>query len=230
MVPFYNDLENFKAFVSELSKLNLNETCFLLLDNGSDKSIIEENESYLRWQNSSWKLLRSEENLAFGGGILYAANHVEEDFICWMPGNMKVKPSDVIDLISKEEFIDNKVLVKAKRTKRPLSDALKTKVFGLVASIYFKKYMYDMGGTPNIMNKKILLQISNPPKDFSFDAFIYYFAKLNNLYIKRPKITYTKRLHGKSHWQKGIVSEFQLTKKILTSKNEWKKIALENTK
>lgn len=90
--------------------------------------------------------------------------------------------------------------------------------------------MYDIGGTPNIMNKKILLKISNPPKDYSFDAFIYYFAKLNNLDINRPRISYTKRLYGKSHWQKGIVSELLLTKKILTSKNEWKKMALENTK
>lgn len=222
-------MENFKAFVNELSKLNLTEQYFLLLDNGSDKSLIEEDISLSSQQTKSWELLRSEENLAFGGGVLYAARHVEEDFICWMPGNMKVKPSEVLDLIIKENFIKNKVLVKAKRINRPLSDSLKTKAFGLVTSIYFKKYMYDIGGTPNIINKKILLQISNPPKDFSFDAFIYYFAKLNNLYIDRPKISYTKRLHGKSHWQKGIASEIQLTKNILTSKKEWKKIALENT-
>lgn len=228
-MPFYNDLENFKVFVNELTKLNLTEPYFLLLDNGSDKSIVEEDVSFSSRQNTSWELLRSEENLAFGGGVLYAACHVEEDFICWMPGNMKVKPGEVLDLITKEVLIKNNVLVKAKRIKRPLSDSLKTKVFGLVASIYFKKYMYDIGGTPNIINKKTLLQISNPPTDFSFDAFIYYFAKLNNLYIKRPKISYTKRLHGKSHWQKGIVSELQLTKNILTSKKEWKKIALENT-
>lgn len=142
---------------------------------------------------------------------------------------MKVKPGDVLDLISKKEFIKNNVLIKAKRINRPLLDSLKTKVFGLVVSIYFKKYMYDIGGTPNIINKKILLQISNPPKDFSFDAFIYYFAKLNNLSIKRPKISYRTRLHGKSHWQNGIASELLLTKNILTSKNEWKKISLDNT-
>ena len=62
---------------------------------------------------------------------------------------------------------------------------------------------------------------------FFFDAFVYYFAKLNNLEIKRPKISYRKRLHGDSHWQKGIMSELLLTKKILSSKDEWKKLSIE---
>lgn len=178
----------------------------------------------------SWELLRSEKNLAFGGGVLYAAQHIVEDFVCWMPGNMKVKPSDVFDLITKEELKNTNLLIKARRVNRPLLDLIKTKIFALFSSIYFKKYLYDIGGTPNIMSKKLLLQLKNVPKDFSFDAFIYYFAKFNNLNIHRPKISYTKRLHGESHWQKGISSEFLLTKRILTSRNDWREISLEYKK
>ena len=158
--------------------------------------------------------MRSEKNLGFGGGVVFAAQHISEDFVCWMPGNMKVKPGDVFDLINREEFKQNNVLVKAKRINRPFIDSFKTKAFGLLASLQFKKYMYDMGGTPNIIHKNFLIKLINAPKDFSFDAFVYYFAKLNNLEIKRPKISYRKRLHGDSHWQKGIMSELLLTKKI----------------
>lgn len=221
-------MENLKAFISEVSKINLKEPCFLLLDNGSDQSLIEGLSSNLTLKDTSWEIIRTEKNLAFGGGILFAAKHIKEDFVCWMPGNMKVKPSDAVDLITKKEYKDEKVLVKAKRINRPLLDFVKTKIFGLIASVYFNKYMYDMGGTPNIMSKKLLLKISNPPKDFSFDAFIYYFAKLNNIDIQRPKISYTKRLHGKSHWQNGLSSELYLTKSILSSKTQWKKVALEH--
>lgn len=223
-------MENFKAFIEELSNLNIKEPCFLLLDNGSDTSKMEEIAVSFCSKNKSWELIRSEKNLGFGGGVLFASKHIVEDYICWMPGNMKIKPSDVYDLITKENFRNINLLVKAKRVNRPLLDLLKTKIFGILSSFHFKKYLYDLGGTPNIISKKLLLQLSNPPKDFSFDAFIYYFAKLNNFNIQRPKISYTRRLHGVSHWQKGISSEISLTIKILKSKNHWKEIALEHKK
>lgn len=221
-------MENLKAFIDEISKIDIEEPCFILLDNGSDKSLLEWLSFNSTLKNTSWEIIRTEKNLAFGGGILFAAKNIEEDFVCWMPGNMKVKPSDALNLITKNNYKVENVLVKAKRINRPLLDNIKTKIFGLVASVYFNKYMYDIGGTPNIISKKLLLQISNPPTDFSFDAFIYYFAKLNNLDIHRPKISYTKRLHGKSHWQTGLLSELFLTKRILSSKNQWKKAALEH--
>jgi hypothetical protein len=59
------------------------------------------------------------------------------------------------------------------------------------------------------------------PNDFSFDVFVYYFFKVNNLEIKRPKIKYTTRLYGNSHWQKGLISELKLFFSILSYKKEW---------
>ena len=56
----------------------------------------------------------------------------------------------------------------------------------------------------------MLFNISNSPDDFLFDIFIYYYSIVFGFKTKRPKVAYKKRLHGKSHWQKGLKSEFKL--------------------
>jgi len=200
----------------------------LLLDNGSDIPLFKHQLINTFDRENCWDLIRTEKNLGFGGGVIYATQKIDEDYVCWMPGNMKVKPSDVVELIKSDQYKKINTLIKAKRINRPIVDLLKTKIFSIIASIKFQKLMFDIGGTPNIINKKLLLGIKKYPKDFSFDAFMYYFALLNKLTIIRPKISYTKRLHGKSHWQRGFQTEIALTKKILKSKSSWKNIALEN--
>lgn len=200
----------------------------MLLDNGSENPLFKNHLINAYDRENCWDLIRSEKNLGFGGGVIYAAQKIDEDYVCWMPGNMKVKPSDVVELLKNGDYKKINTLLKAKRINRPLVDLLKTKIFSIIASIKFQKLMFDIGGTPNIINKKLLLGIEKYPNDFSFDAFMYYFALLNKLTIIRPKISYTKRLHGKSHWQRGFQTEITLTKKILKSKSSWKNIALEN--
>lgn len=221
IVPFFNDLKNFQAFINEIDLLDLDENYFLLFDNGSQDKKIEEIFLNNKSINKSWSVLRSENNLGFGGGILHASKFVEEDYICWMPGNMKIKPIEAIKLIADDNNKKINLLVKAKRVNRPILDSIKTKAFGLAFSFKFKKLFFDLGGTPNIIEKNILLNLSNPPQHYSFDAFIYYFAVKNKFKVKRPKISYTKRLHGNSHWQNGISSELKLAKDILSKKKLW---------
>ena len=83
-------------------------------------------------------------------------------------------------------------------------------------------YIFDVGGTPNIVHKDFFKLSKFMPNDFSFDVFVYYYFKVNNLSIERPKIKYTKRLYGNSHWQKGLLSELNLLLTIFNYKKEWK--------
>ena len=43
-------------------------------------------------------------NHGFGGAIQYSIEHVDEDFVAWMPGNMKVDPLDAYNLIQQDLF------------------------------------------------------------------------------------------------------------------------------
>tara|TARA_X000000368_G_scaffold331006_1_gene268120 strand:- start:753 stop:1460 length:708 start_codon:yes stop_codon:yes gene_type:complete len=219
VVPFYNDEKSFDSFVEILNKMDIEENIFILLDNGSNneriKTIAQKKSHY------NWTFIRNEKNLGFGGGIKYASRFVEKDFVAWMPGNLKLNPSDVYEVLSKQNLNEKYLYIKCTRKDRPKIDHLKTKIFGIIASLYFGKKIFDAGGTPNLIHKDFFSIEKNFPRDFSFDVFVYYYCLLNNFKIKRPAITYKTRLHGESHWQKGILSEIKLTYKILKYKKNW---------
>tara|TARA_B100001029_G_scaffold39339_1_gene30475 strand:+ start:7798 stop:8211 length:414 start_codon:yes stop_codon:yes gene_type:complete len=104
-------------------------------------------------------------------------------------------------------------------------DSLKTFIFGILVSLYFRKYIYDAGGTPNLIHKNFFSIPKNFPNDFTFDIFVYFYCLLNKFQIIRPKIKYTIRVHGKSHWQKGFLSEIKLLTDVFRYKKEWKEIS-----
>jgi hypothetical protein len=222
IVPFYNDIDNFKKFVDIIEDSPVPKNTFIFLDNGSIDTYMEDYYSKKETLPEQWKVVRSEKNLGYGGGVIFASKYVETDFIAWMPGNMKINPIDAYDFVKNINLENKNTYIKAKRINRPIIDSLKTKIFGITASIYFNIYIYDAGGTPNIVHKDFFKLSAGMPTDFSFDVFVYYYFKVNNLVIDRPKIRYTKRLYGKSHWQKGLISELKLFFNILSYKKEWK--------
>ena len=195
------------------------------MDNGSQDTFMEDYYSEREKLVQQWKVVRSENNLGYGGGVIFASKYVEKDFIAWMPGNMKINPIDAYDFVKNINLDKKNVYIKAHRTNRPFIDSLKTKIFGLAASLYFNIYIYDAGGTPNVVHKDFFKLSEFMPIDFSFDVFVYYYFKVNNLVINRPKIRYTKRLYGNSHWQKGLISELKLFFNILSYKKEWKLVS-----
>ena len=54
---------------------------------------------------------------------------------------------------------------------------------------------------------------------------MYFYCLVNNFKILRPKIKYTTRLYGNSHWQNGLISEIKLTLDVFKYKKDWKEIA-----
>jgi len=228
IAPFYNDFDNFKLFVEKVETLNLHEKTFLLVDNGStDNQMIE----YFQKNNTlvSCELIRIEVNQGFGGGVAYASDFVSKDYVGWMPGNMKVNPAHVYELFIRQNLTSQNTLIKGKRVNRPKLDSIKTFIFGIVASIYFRTNLFDAGGTPNLVGKSFFDHKQLMPEDVSFDVYAYYyFRKLGH--VVRPKISYTKRVHGKSKWQNGFSSELKMIINILGRKKTWDKIIKKNYK
>ena len=219
VVPFYNDEESFDTFIEILSKIEVNDNIFILLDNGSGTDKIRSIAQ--KKSGNNWKFIRTEQNLGFGGGIKYAAKFVEKDYVAWMPGNLKLNPAEVYKVLSEQNLNEKYLYIKCRRTNRPKIDYLKTRIFGIIASIYFGKWIFDAGGTPNLIHKDFFSIEKDFPKDFSFDVFVYYYCLLNNFRIVRPTINYKTRVHGESHWQKGFLSEVKLTIDILNYKKKW---------
>lgn len=219
VVPFYNDEDSFDSFIEILKKIEAHDDTFILLDNGSSTDKIEA--IARKGKGNNWKFIRTEQNLGFGGGIKYAAKFVEKDYVAWMPGNLKLNPAEVYKVLLEQNLNEKYLYIKCRRTNRPKIDHLKTRIFGIIASIYFGKKIFDAGGTPNLIHKDFFSIEKDFPKDFSFDVFVYYYCLLNNFRIVRPTINYKTRVHGKSHWQKGFLSEVKLTFDILKYKKKW---------
>lgn len=225
IVPFYNDFNNFKKFTEIIEESDIPDDTFLFLDNGSKDLQMNINLSNEVRPSKKWKLIRSESNLGYGGGIIFASKFIDKDFIGWMPGNMKINPIEAFNFAENISTLNKYTYVKARRINRPFFDSLKTKIFGIIASLHFNVYIYDAGGTPNIVHKDFFKISKYMPSDYSFDVFVYYYFKVNSYCIERPKIKYTKRLYGNSHWQRGILSEINLLLTILNYKKEWVKIS-----
>lgn len=222
VVPFFNDFENFKSFIDQISLIKEKEKYFLIIDNGSDDDKIEEFYLNCKKEKIVWDFIKIPKNHGFGGAIQYSIEHVDEDFIAWMPGNMKVDPLDAYNLIQQDLFKQPYVLTKSWRVERKLIPKIKTLLFSFIASIWFTTPLFDNGGTPNIMSKEILKKLDNAPSNFSFDFYIFYFFKFNRYKVLRPKVPYRSRLHGISHWQNSFKAEVDLVKYILFQKTQWK--------
>ncbi len=203
--------------------MSIEEDTFILLDNGSEDNLMEEVGSLK--EKRGWTVIKSKNNLGFGGGVSFASKFVKKDYVAWMPGNLKLDPRDVYKLIEKQNLDDRYIYLKARRTARPLMDSIKTIIFGILVSSYFNKFIYDAGGTPNLIHKDFFSISNNFPNDFSFDVFVYFYCLKNNFNIVRPKIRYTVRRHGESHWQKGLSSEINLTLKVFKAKKLWSEIS-----
>lgn len=202
--------------------MNLEEDIFIVLDNGSVTDYIS---NYKLGKDRGVKIVSSPNNLGFGGGIAFASKFVEKEFVAWMPGNFKLNPQDVYKILTQETLTNKYLYIKGKRIARPFIDTLKTGIFAILVSIFFKKYIYDAGGTPNMIHKDFFSIPGNFPTDFTFDIFVYFYCRINKFTIRRPRIKYTTRLHGQSHWQKGLMSEIKLTLDVFKYKQEWKEIS-----
>lgn len=217
IIPIYNDWESLEILLDEISQIQYHSH-FLIVDNGSsDSSKIFEVKSKLP---ANCQILRSEKNLGFGGGIKYGFLHTDSNWIAWMPGNLKVKPRDLKDIVESLAY-SSQDFIKAKRVQRNLLASIKTFSLGIVQSMILRKNLLDAGGTPTFVNRKHLDLFFNGPNDYSFESFCLYQARINNLVISRPNVNYGNRLFGSSHWQKGFRSEVILFFRIIKNSFNW---------
>jgi glycosyltransferase involved in cell wall biosynthesis len=218
LIPIYNDFDSLVSLSKLISESNHPNFRFIIVNNGSTDDRIHD---FLIHENLEFITVK--ENLGFGGAILFGAQNVTTNWVAWMPGNLKVRPNDVLNFLSDFDFKPN-VFVKAKRINRKRVDYLKTLIAGLIQSIILRTNMLDTGGTPTVCERSFLISLKNPPKDFVFESFTLFVARRQKMKIIRPGVPYGQRLYGVSHWQRGLKSEINLMRKIIRSCFLWKQI------
>ena len=218
VIPVFNDFESLQVLLERIEKIEDTKFNFLIVDNGStDPNLIDR----ITEGGHNWSAVRTPQNLGFGGGILFGIHECKTPWVGWMPGNLKIDPSDLVNFLIKVSFQPN-LFIKALRVGRKPSARLKSYVSGLVQSLLLREKMMDTGGTPTICEKRFVTALNNPPMDYVFESYVYFAAIRAELYIQRPKIHYGARLFGNSHWQNGLRAEVSLMRKIVSDARSWR--------
>jgi glycosyltransferase involved in cell wall biosynthesis len=209
VIPFYNEPDNSKKFYELLREVRIENTSWILVDNGSTDQITLRNLPTLE----NVKILRLESNFGFGGGIKEGLKAAESDYVSWMPGNLKVHP--LAPRIMLDRFLFSKdfqsdVFIKARREGRPILARVKTSLSSLAISLVARKKLTDIGGTPTIIHRKYIEKVLKTPNDYVFELATYLILldlKCEEFRIPNP---YLSRIFGKTHWQNGLKSELNL--------------------
>jgi glycosyltransferase involved in cell wall biosynthesis len=226
VVPFYNEAQSAAKFGDLLKEFEVrSEITFLLVDNGSiDGHALKS--LWAKGMPRNVQILNLIENRGFGGGILAGIARTRTSHVCWMPGNLKVKPADAVnlwDLWISSGFAPD--AVKSSRRRPSKVDSLKTLGAGLVTSIIYRSWLFDSGATPTLVSTSFMKSIlKNAPSGYDFELFVLYQMRKSRFKILRPKVNYGSRVYGNSHWQTSLRSEFSLLKQMLSHRSEWKQI------
>lgn len=222
-VPIYNDWNNATELAKEYLGSDLPSSHLHFVDNGSSQESSFDLTNLIS-SESNLKLTRLSENLGMGGGIAAGSRLCSEEWFMWMPGNMKVRPSDLVDFVASLLASDADVFVKARRSDRHTIARLKTAAASALQTLVAGVRMTDTGGTPSALRRagKLWDSIEAAPKDYTFDSFMLLRAKLTGTPVFRPDVRYHLRLFGTSHWQRGLWTEVSLMLELIMQIRRWK--------
>ena len=221
-VPVYNDWENASLLIENFVSCNYKEISLMVIDNGSHYPSESVNDRVSQLGNVS--ITRFNTNLGLGGAIQEASKTCKSDWLVWMPGNMKVLPSEMMDFLDLVSLSHSETFIKAHRVNRPLIDRLKTMIASVVQTIVAGTPMVDTGGTPSAIHRTSTLwdEIARAPRDYMFDSYMLFAAKRLQIKVERPPVLYHQRLIGSSHWQSGFAAEASLMKSLVYSIMQWR--------
>lgn len=218
VVPVFDEGESAAALIQELREHRFPCGNFILVDNGSHVPLrCDEAVS-----PNQLEILRLEENRGFGGGIKAGVARARSEWVGWMPGNLKVMPSDVL-LMEEHLLAERWTFIKARRGARPLDARIKTLAVGAAQSLAAGKALFDSGGTPTFIRREFAPMLHEGPDDYLFESFVMYRANQLSLCGPRPVVPYRSRRFGRSHWQRGLRTEVRMAREMVTSAVAWRR-------
>lgn len=200
IIPCYNEAANIPLLLDrciELTKNPLYEV--ILVDNGSTDDTPDVLKRLLPHYPGCRSIL-VEENKGYGFGIISGLKAAKGDILGWTHADMQTDPTDALSGLRLFEKDGHSIFVKGKRYGRPISDIIFTIGMSFFETILLKKCLWDINAQPTLFSRDFFEKLKNPPNDFSLDLYAYYYAKKDNLSIKRFSVHFSKRAHGLSRW------------------------------
>jgi glycosyltransferase involved in cell wall biosynthesis len=222
IIPIFNDFDSIFEIVKQIdsseAEFKQRGIKFLIIDNGSTRDVISSRCN----REDLVEVHRLATNQGFGGAIIEGARHSKTAWVGWMPGNLKVSPSSLLQLCD-EIRLEPRLIIKCRRIRKNRLASLKTLVFGVMQTLIARSNMLDSGGTPTLCERKFLLNLPQPPRSIVFESYVLYCARKQKMIVIRPLNFYGERRFGESHWQKGFASELDLAKETIRAILRWNK-------
>jgi glycosyltransferase involved in cell wall biosynthesis len=223
IVPCYNEEKNIASLVKRFEPICAKRDVELVLvDNGSSDRTSEE----IDLQRKEYPFVCKavvEKNQGYGYGILKGLMAASGDFLGWMHADLQSDPEVFIPMIQSAEAEEGPFLYKGKRRKRPIVDVFFTFGMSIFETLYLHKFLWDINAQPTLLSRTYYEKWKQPPYDFSLDLYVYYYAKVLNVDIRRFSSVQSKRLNGTSTWNTGMQSRIKLIKRVLAYSKELKK-------
>jgi len=219
IIPCYNESENLELLIDRCKELFNNEKSIeiVIVDNGStdDTALILDK---LTNQLDYITRVNVENNEGYGHGILTGLELAKGEILGWTHADLQ---TDLLDVLKGLSMIENSsnpnfLFVKGKRYGRPLLDVFLTIGMSIFETIFLRKYLWDINAQPTIFHRTFYSSWNMPPNDFSLDLYAYFMAKKSKLIIKRFPVIFSKRIHGFSKWNFGLLSKYRFILRTLS--------------
>ncbi len=168
----------------------------IIIDNGSKDEtlkVIKRNKKKVK----NLKIIRINKNVGFGHAVKAGILKSRYNLICYTHGDLQIDIKNCLKafkIFKKQK--KEKIFVKGNRIGRSVVDIFFTTGMGLINTILFRTYLFDIHAQPNFFKKMSKNIISKAPNDMSIDLYFYAFFKLNDYKIIRFNIFFEKRIYG----------------------------------
>ena len=216
VVPCYNEEKSLEEIVQRFAQANPGKNGFelVLVDNGSSDGTWQ---SLLRLCRvyQFVKRVRVEKNVGYGFGIMSGLATAKGEFLCWTHADLQTDPLDAVKAYELTSASPSPVgcFVKGRRKNRPMLDAFFAFGMSAFAALVLGRWLEDINAQPNLFHRSFLISLKSAPKDFSFDLYALFKARQSGLQIVRFPVDFSRRIHGRSHWNEGIFGKWKFIKR-----------------
>ena len=220
IIPCYNEQANLPLLVERILPLQKDyELEYILVENGSTDNSREYLKNNIEGKFKNIVVEYLDINKGYGFGLKQGLKLARGQYLGWIHADMQVFPNELRQFFdfAISNNIDQKFLLKASRTNRPLTDSFFATGQTIYSFVIFLFKMSDIGASPLIFSKSLIDNFDTMPDDFSIEVFTFFIEKKKKFNIKRFDIILNSRKNSESSWNTGFISKLKLSLIIMKS-------------
>lgn len=200
IIPCYNEADNLPVLIERCAMLTEKADAeVVLVDNGSTDATPRLLAQLLP-AHPAIRSVRVERNQGYGFGILSGLRAARGEIIGWTHADLQTDPCDALRGLEIFDAGGDVLFVKGRRYGRPLADTAFTVGMSIFETLLLRQPLWDINAQPTLFSREFFQHWGQAPHDFSLDLYAYFQARREGLPVRRFRVRFGSRLHGKSHW------------------------------